>query len=65
MQCELVGVVLQTCLGVDCIENKVRVYMVSVGVSCHYNFVTGEGSLRKLNCNLMSKLGSDTVTARV
>ena len=47
--------VLQTCLSIDCVEYEVRVYMVCVGVSCHYNFVTGEGSLRKLNSYLVSK----------
>ena len=55
MQCELVGVVLQTCLGVHCIEYDVRMYMVSIGVSCHHNFVSREGFLRKLNCDLVSK----------
>lgn len=55
MQCELVRVVLQTCVSIDCIEYEVRMDMVSVDVSCHYNFVTGEGSLRKLNSYLMSK----------
>ena len=65
MQCELVGVVLQTCLGVDCIEYEVRVYMVSVGVSCHHNFVTFERSLRKLNCYFMSKCRLNLVAARV
>ena len=55
MQCELVGVILQTCVSVDCVEYEVRVYMVGVGVSCHYNFVTREGSLSKLNSYLVSK----------
>ena len=39
-----------------------RVYVVGVGVSCHHNFVTFEGSLGKLNCDLVSKLGSDIVS---
>ena len=65
MQCELVGVVLQTCLSVDRIEYEMRVYMVGIGVSCHYNFVSRESSLRKLNSNLVSKLGSDIVAARM
>ena len=55
LQCKFVGVILQACLSVDCVEYEVRVYMVGIGVSCHYNFVTGEGSLRKLNSNPMSK----------
>ena len=55
MQCELVGVVLQTCVSVDCIEYEVRMYMVGIGVSCHYNFVSRKGSLRELNRYLVSK----------
>ena len=65
MQCELVGVVLQTCVSVDCVEYEVRMYMVSICVSCHYNFVTFERSFCKLNSYLVSKLGSDIIAARV
>lgn len=65
LQCKLVGVVLQTCVSVDCVEYEVRVYMVGVGVSCHYNFVSRESSLRKLNSYLVSMLGSNVVAARV
>ena len=62
MQCKLVGVVLQARVCIDRIENEMRVYVVGVGVSCHHNFVTFEGSLGKLNCDLVSKLGSDIVS---
>ena len=55
LQCELVAVVFQTCVSVDCVEYEVRVYMVGVGVSCHYNFMSRKGFLSKLNSYLMSK----------
>ncbi len=65
MQCELVGVVLQTCLSINCVEYEVRVYVVCIGVSCHYNFVTFERSLSKLNSYLVSKCRLYLVAARV
>ena len=49
LQCELVGVVLQTCLSVDRIENEVRVNVVGIDVSSHHDFVTFERSLCKLD----------------
>ena len=39
--------------------------MVGIGVSCHHNFMSRESSLSKLNCYLVSKLGSDIIAARV
>ena len=65
LQCELVGVVLQTCVGIDRIQYEVRVYVVCVGVSCYHNFVTFEGSLCKLNCYFMSKCWFYLIAARV
>ena len=65
LQCKLVGVVLQTCLCVDCVEYEVRVYMVSICVSCHNNFMSREGSLRELNSYLVSKCRLYLVAARV
>ena len=65
MQCKLVGVVLQTCLGIDCVEYEVRVYVVRVGVSCNYNFVSWEGSLRKLDSYFVSKCRLNLIAAGV
>ena len=40
-------------------------HMVSIEVSCHYNFVTFERSLSKLHSNLMSKCRLNIIAARV
>ena len=40
-------------------------HMVSVGVSCHHNFVSGECSFRKFDSNLVSKCRLYLVAARV
>ena len=39
--------------------------MVGVGMGCHHNFVTFEGTLCKLNCYSMSKCWFYLIAARV
>ena len=60
----LVGVVLLSILKADRVENEVRVNMLAVDMSCHYNFVFVEGFLCELHCNFVCKFRLDLISAR-
>lgn len=60
----LVGMVLLSVLEAYRVQYQMAVDMLPVDMSCHYNFVSVEGFLRKLHRYLVGKLGFDFISTR-
>lgn len=59
----LVGMILLPVLKADRVQHQVTVNMLSVNMSCDYNFVSVEGFLRKLHRYLVCEFGLDFISA--
>ena len=60
----LVGMVLLPVLEADRIDDQMRMNVLPVNMSCHYNFIFVERFLRKLHCNLVCKLRFNLIPTR-
>ena len=60
----LVGMILLSVLEADRVQHQMAVDMLTVDMSCDYNFILSEGFIRELYCNLVSKFRLDIVSAR-
>ena len=58
----LVGMILLSVLKADRVQHQVAVDMLSVNVSCDYDFILPEGFLSKLHCYLVCELRLNFVT---
>ena len=59
----LVGMILLSVLEADRVHHQVAVDMLTVDMSCDYNFIFPEGFLCELYCNLVSKLRFNFISA--
>ena len=59
----LVGMILLPILEADRIDYQMRMNVLPVNMSCHYNFIFVEGFLRKLYGNFVSELRLNFVSA--
>ena len=59
----LVGMVLLPVLEADRVHHQVAVDMLSVNVSCYYNFIFVEGFLCKLHCNFVCEFRGNLISA--
>ncbi len=60
----LVGMILLPILEAYRVQHQVAVDMLSVNVSCDYNFVFVERFLRELHCNFVCKFRLNLISAR-
>ena len=60
----LVGVILLSVLEADRIDYQMRMNVLPVNMSCHYNFIIVERFLCELYCNFVCKLRLDLISAR-